>query len=70
MITENDLRQILRHRCEQAGGIYAWSKANGVDGGYTSNVLRGRIGLGKQIATALGYQKKVSFIACNAGSDV
>ena len=65
MIDQNDLRNILRHRCEAAGGAGKWAAANDIFPQYVSAVLRGKVAGGNQIANALGYEKKTVYFACN-----
>jgi hypothetical protein len=69
MISPNDLRNILRHRIEAAGGHNKWCQQNDLNSGYVSLALNGKIGLGAKIATALGYQKKVVYLACNSENE-
>jgi hypothetical protein len=64
MISESDLRDILRHKCEAAGNSSKWATANGLNRGSVILSLSGQNRIGPKIAAALGYEKKVVFIAC------
>ncbi len=70
MITADNLRQILRHRCEAAGGQKTWAALHQLSPQYISDVLNARREVSTKLAAKLGYSKKVFFSACNAGSDV
>jgi hypothetical protein len=70
MITESDLRNILRHRCEEAGGQGAWAKSNGFALSFVQFVLAGERRVSARIAKALGYNRSVVFFPCNSDPDV
>lgn len=39
MLTERDMRNILRHRCEEAGGQRKWAETHGFSAPYVNLVL-------------------------------
>ncbi len=61
MLTEGDMRNILRHRCEAVGGQAEFARQAGVSEGLVSLVMLGKRSVGKKLAEAMGYQKKVVF---------
>jgi hypothetical protein len=64
MITENDMRNILRQRCAEVGGQRAWSRINGISGQYVCDVLSGRKHVSDRLAKSLGYDRTIRFFAC------
>lgn len=62
MLTQGDIRNILRHRCEAAGSQSAWARANGVKRQYVSQVLAGKQRPGAAILRALGYEARISYL--------
>jgi hypothetical protein len=71
MITENEIRQILREQCDLAGGVNQWARYHHMSGPAVSQAINGRRPhIGQKIYTALGYVKIVRFIACNPVSDL
>lgn len=70
MITADNLRQILRHRCEEAGSQRSWCALHGLGETYVSAVLAGRLTPGSRLVRALGYQKKVVFTALQQTDNV
>lgn len=65
MISADDMRNILRHRCEEAGGQKAWAEKNGFAVSFVQFVLSGDRRVSDRMANALGYNRKVVFFACN-----
>jgi hypothetical protein len=65
MITENELCDILRSEVKKAGSQSKWARKHGIKSQYVSAVLAGVMGPGRQIYEALGYNRIISFIACN-----
>jgi hypothetical protein len=61
----SDLRNILRLRCEAAGGQKDWATANGVSAQFVCDVLAGRRNVSARLAKILGYQRQIVFSACN-----
>lgn len=70
MISEADMRNILRHRCEQAGGQKAWADANGFALSFVQFALADERRISGRLAEALGYNRKVVFSACDDSKDV
>jgi hypothetical protein len=70
MLNANDIRQILRHRCEQAGSQQNWCILHDIKPTYVSAVLGGRLLPGRKLAKVLGYDKNVHYIACVNNEDV
>jgi hypothetical protein len=68
-LSQSDIIGILRHRIAAEGGQVAWAKRHGINQAYVSLALAGKIGVGPRIAKAVGYDKKVVFVACNANPD-
>jgi hypothetical protein len=64
MISENDLRNILRHKCEAAGTQRAWAQQHGICEVNLCQVLKGQRAVTDAMASALGYLKIVQFTAC------
>jgi hypothetical protein len=64
-ITADDLRAILRERCNAAGGQKNWGAANDVSPQFVSDVLLGKRNVTTSIAALLGYDKKVTYAPCN-----
>lgn len=70
MLTEADMRNILRHRCEAAGGQKAWGEANMVSPQYVCDILNGRKEVSTNVAMKLGYERKVVFLSCHTPDNV
>ena len=62
VIDHNDLRNILRHRVEAAGGGSAFAKEAGVSPTLISLTLSGRQKVGPMLAEKIGYRKIVGFV--------
>lgn len=69
MISQADMRNILRHRCEAAGGQKAWALANGISPQYVGDILTGRRDVAARLAKILGYERTISFFACKPQND-
>lgn len=70
MITQDDLRNILRHRCEAAGSITKWAAMNGLNQSYVQETIAGNYQtIGPKICAALGYRKIIQFVPCNEKQD-
>ena len=65
MITQSDIRNILRHKCEEAGGQKQWATNNDIGTGFVNDVLTGRRSPSSRLAKKLGYEKIVHFTPCN-----
>jgi hypothetical protein len=70
MISADEIRNILRHRCEEAGSQRNWCALHGFGETYVSAVLAGRLTPGSRLLKALGYQKKVAFTALQQNDNV
>lgn len=57
MISESDLRNILRHRVKAAGGGSAFAKEAGVSPTLISLTLSGYQKVGPRLAEKIGYRK-------------
>lgn len=68
-LSERDMRNILRHRCEEAGGQKAWAVANGVSPQHVSDILNGRRNVSAKIAKLVGYSPLIRFSALHSESD-
>tara|TARA_R100001086_G_scaffold180400_8_gene100217 strand:- start:1469 stop:1684 length:216 start_codon:yes stop_codon:yes gene_type:complete len=69
MITETDIRNILRHRCEAAGGQSALAREIGMSSQFINFVVNGEREVSERLARKLGYQRKVVFTRCNTQVD-
>jgi len=56
MITEDELREILRQQCNELGNAAIWSRNNKVSNSYISDILSGRRPIGKKVASRLGME--------------
>jgi DNA-binding transcriptional regulator YdaS (Cro superfamily) len=70
MLNENDLRQILRHRCESAGSAAKFARQADLSEGLVSQILSGRQKMGPKMARALGYRKIIRFEPLQPNSDM
>jgi DNA-binding transcriptional regulator YdaS (Cro superfamily) len=70
MLTENDMRNILRHRCASAGSAAAFAQQANLSEGLVSQILSGRQKVGPKMAKALGYRKIIRFEPLQSNSDV
>jgi hypothetical protein len=69
MITEERLREVLRLEVDKAGDQSKWARKHGIKPQYVSAVLRGEIGVGRQIYEALKYKKIIAFSPCDSSAD-
>jgi hypothetical protein len=70
MISENDLRNILRHRCEAAGSVAKWAAMHGLNQSYVQETVFGNYqSIGPKIYAALGYRKIIQFAPCNSENE-
>ena len=69
MLSQEDMRNVLRHRCEQAGGQSAYARQIGICRSMINNVLIGEREVGPELASKMGYQKKVVYFACTNVGD-
>jgi hypothetical protein len=58
----DELRMLLRRRCDKAGSVRAWALKHGVSPVYVGNVLAGKRGPGKALLDALGLVRVISYI--------
>lgn len=68
MITESDMRNILRDRCAEAGGQKVYANQIGMSETYISDVLLGRKGISANLAKLMGYDRRPLFFSCNPQS--
>ena len=61
LITEAEIRLRLASAAKDAGSLYAWCKANGIDDGNAHKALNGQIPFPPKIAEALGFTKVVRY---------
>ena len=57
-LTSNDVRDLLRQRCKDAGGRNKWAMANGPSEQYVCDVLAGRREPGPAIYVPLGLKSR------------
>lgn len=69
MATEEEIRALLRERCDQAGSAKAWASANGMAFSYVSEVLRGEKRPGKLLLEKLGYVRTREYRPVGEPSD-
>ena len=65
MLSQQDMRNILRHRCEEAGSQAALARNLGVSIQYIHDVLAGRRQFSANLAARIGYERKIVFSPCN-----
>ena len=65
MINADDMRNILRHRCEEAGSVNKFALQHGLNQSFVNKIVRGECQITKKIAKILGYERKVYFTTCN-----
>ena len=70
MISADDMRNILRHRCEEAGSQREWSRLNDAAETTVSAILAGRMPVTRYIAGKLGYQRFNAFKPLHQTNDV
>jgi len=69
MITQNDLRNILRHRCEAAGSQRKFAREIGFSAQFVCDVLQGRRHISSELAEKIGYRRKIVFFPCSESVD-
>ena len=57
----DELRALLRRRCDEAGSVRAWALKHGVSPVYVGHVLAGKRGPGKALLDALGLVQVISY---------
>lgn len=57
MLTERQALELLRDKCNAAGGAKPWAEANDISHSYVSTVLRGEKPLSGKIVKALGLMR-------------
>lgn len=65
MLTQADMRNILRHRCEEAGGQGKFAESIGISPQYLSDILNGKRAIGAMLAGKIGYERKIVFTPCD-----
>jgi hypothetical protein len=58
-----DVMTELRNQIDEAGGLRAWSRENGVNAGYVSHVLRGEREPGKALLKPLGFRAETIYLS-------
>lgn len=64
--TEAQVRDMLRLRCHEAGGMRAWGREHNFSGTFVSNVLSGRCNPTDALARELGLVRVVLWEVDNA----
>lgn len=61
-MTVEDVRRLLRRRCDEAGGIGRWARAQDpvISDVHVGDVLRGRKAPGDRLCALLGVERTVS----------
>lgn len=57
MITDKELRKILKNACDKAGSQRKWALDNGLSPAYVNDMLQENRKLGKKILKVLRYKK-------------
>ena len=57
----DEVLELLRRKCAEAGGQAAWAEAAGVSPAYVSDVLNKRREPGKSILDPLGLERHVAY---------
>lgn len=61
LLTEAEIRLKLSEAAREAGSLFAWCRANGVDAGAAYKAVKGRIPFPPNIAAALGFTKVIRY---------
>lgn len=60
-MTDDQVRELLRERCERAGSITVFAHLSGLSREYLSEVIHGREKISPSVCAALGLVRKVSY---------
>ena len=60
-MNDDQVRELLKERCERAGSIAVFAHLSGLSRQYVSEVLHGREKISPSICAALGVVRKVSY---------
>jgi hypothetical protein len=60
-VSAEEVRQLLRRCCEEAGSQTGWARKNDMSGVYVSDVLAGRRDPGGKLLAALGLERVVHY---------
>lgn len=61
MMNTEQVREIIRDLCVEAGSQSAWAKANGVSQAYVNHVLEGKREPGPAILEAIGLERVITY---------
>jgi hypothetical protein len=61
----DEIRQMLREECEEAGGMRAWARRHKISAPYVSRVLRGEKSPADAIAAVFGLKQIVVWTVDN-----
>lgn len=61
MITDEELKKILKNACKKAGSQRKWAMDNKISPSHVNDTLRGNRKIGTKIGAALGYKKVKSW---------
>lgn len=60
-MTDEEVRELLKKRCERAGSIMLFAHLSGLSRQYVSEVIHGREKISPSICATLGLVRKVSY---------
>jgi hypothetical protein len=60
-MTSDEVRELMRLACQEAGGPKAWAVAHGISPAYVYDALAGRREMGAKILSALGLTKSIDY---------
>jgi hypothetical protein len=60
-LTVDQVRELLRKGCEEAGGQSAWARKHGLAQPFVSDVLKGKREPGDKLCKALGIEREIRF---------
>jgi DNA-binding transcriptional regulator YdaS (Cro superfamily) len=69
VISESDLRNILRHKCEAVGSVTEFARRNAISQSFLNKMIRGETPVTAKVAKIAGYERKVVFTACKGTKD-
>lgn len=61
LLTDDDVRALLREECEKAGSQSAWGREHQIAQGIVNKTISGRRAIGKRICAALGIESAKMF---------
>lgn len=68
-LTIRELRGMLSHRCEMAGGQSAWAKRHGIPPSVVSETIHGKRDPGPNVLIAMGLMRVDRFIPVKRGAN-